>query len=64
MKPYYLMRSFYVVRRLYLRHRTINRLESTVPILQITQLQDIMASLGGMQNGPGAKRNALFSAEE
>ncbi|KAH0755375.1 hypothetical protein KY290_025645 [Solanum tuberosum] len=58
-KPYYLMRSFNVVRCLYMRHRTINRLESTVPILQITQLQDIMASLGGMQNGPGANRNAV-----
>ncbi|KAH0676667.1 hypothetical protein KY285_024468 [Solanum tuberosum] len=44
------------------RHRTINRLESTVPILQITQLQDIMASLGGMQNGPGAKKNAMSSS--
>ncbi|XP_015076019.1 amino acid transporter AVT1I isoform X1 [Solanum pennellii] len=48
------MRSFNVVRLLHLRHRTINRLESTVSVLQITQLQDIMASLGGMQNGPGA----------
>lgn len=58
-KPYYLMKSFNAVQHLYVRHRTINRLKSTVPVLQLTQLQNIIASLGGMQNGPGAKTNAV-----
>ncbi|KAK4380589.1 hypothetical protein RND71_002451 [Anisodus tanguticus] len=57
-RPYDLMRSFNAVQCLYLRHRTINRMESTVPILQLTQLQNIIVSLGGMQNGLGVKRIA------